>query len=383
MRIVFLHHANVCRAGIERVLCQKANYLAEQKGWQVTMLTYEQNGEPYPYELSPKVDCVNLDVRLYSAYQAPVLLRPFRRWQLCRQLLLALRRFLAMHETDVVVCTDKDAHEQQALLMARTTERLVVEAHTGMIDHVYYQHESISPFRRMVAAWGYRALRHTVSRFDALAALTPDDARSWQQLVSRVVCLPNALSFYPPESASPEADAHRIIAVGRLTYQKGFDLLLQAWSRVERAHPDWRLDIFGDGDDLPVLTRQLASLHLHRAAIHPATPAIYDEYMQSAFLVCSSRWESFGLILIESMSCGVPVVSFDCDNGPRNIISDGRNGLLARAGDVAHLAERMNWMIEHPEQRAQMATEARHSASRFRQEEVLDRYAGFYQSLLE
>lgn len=381
MRIVFLHHANVCRGGIERVFCQKANYLAEQKGWQVTMLTYEQNGEPYPYELSPKVDCVNLDVRLYSAYQAPVLLRPFRRWQLCRQLLLALRRFLAMHKTDVVVCTDKDAHEQQALLMAHTTERLVVEAHTGMIDHVYYQHESISPFRRMVAAWGYRALRHTVSRFDALAALTPDDARSWQQLVSRVVCLPNALSFYPPESASLEADVHRIIAVGRLTYQKGFDLLLQAWSRVEKAHPDWRLDIFGDGDDLPVLTRQLASLRLHRAAIHPATPAIYDEYMQSAFLVCSSRWESFGLILIEAMSCGLPVVSFDCDNGPRNIIAHGTTGLLAVNGDADNLAVCMNHLIADSSLRRSMGAEARQQAARYKEETVLEQYAQFYASL--
>ena len=132
-----------------------------------------------------------------------------------------------------------------------------------------------------------------------------------------------------------------------------------------------------------MLNDLIRKLNIKNVRVNDSQSDIYSEYMRSDFLVCSSRWESFGLILIESMSCGVPVVSFDCDNGPRNIISDGRNGLLARAGDVAHLAERMNWMIEHPEQRAQMATEARHSASRFRQEEVLDRYAGFYQSLLE
>lgn len=382
MRIVFLHHANVCRGGIERVFCQKANYLAEQEGWQVTMLTYEQNGEPYPYELSPKVQCVNLNVRLYSAHHYALLLRPFKRWQLCRRLTLGLRRFLETHKTDVVVCTDKDAHEQHALLEARTSERLIVEAHTGMIDHVFYQREQMNTFRRMVAAWGVWSLKRTISRFDALIALTPDDARCWSPLVT-TVCLPNALAFYPAQTVTPTADVRRVIAVGRLNHQKGFDLLLQAWAGVETAHPDWQLDIFGDGEDRDALNRQVQMLALRRAAIHPATPDIYDAYMQSSFLVCSSRWESFGLILIEAMSCGLPVVSFDCDNGPRNIITHGTDGLLARNGDVADLMAKMCQLIESPALRCAMSVEARQQAARYRKETVLRQYAQFYTSIIK
>ena len=79
MKIVFLHHANVCRGGIERMLCTRANLLVEQDGYEVTMLTYEQNGKAYPYPLSPKVNCIDLGVRLYAAYQSPLIIRYFRK----------------------------------------------------------------------------------------------------------------------------------------------------------------------------------------------------------------------------------------------------------------------------------------------------------------
>lgn len=356
--------------------------LAERLGWEVVLLTYEQNGEPCPYPLSPKVKCVDLGVRLYAAYRSDYPIRYFRKQLLRRKLTLAIREFLRNFHADIVVCTDKDAHEQQALVAAHTTERLVIEAHTGMVDHLMQERQTTVWFRKLNSHWNLLKLKFSVGKFDALIALTPEDAVCWQPYV-RAEVIPNALPVYPAQVAVAKQEFRRVISVGRLNRQKGHDLLLQAWQEVEQQHPDWHLDIYGDGNDRQMLNDLIRKLNIKNVRVNDSQSDIYSEYMRSDFLVCSSRWESFGLILIESMSCGVPVVSFDCDNGPRNIISDGRNGLLARAGDVAHLAERMNWMIEHPEQRAQMATEARHSASRFRQEEVLDRYAGFYQSLLE
>jgi glycosyltransferase involved in cell wall biosynthesis len=105
--------------------------------------------------------------------------------------------------------------------------------------------------------------------------------------------------------------------------------------------------------------------------------------MQSSFLVCSSRWEAFGLILIEAMSCGLPVVSFDCDNGPRNIITHGTDGLLARNGDVADLTAKMCQLIESPALRSAMSVEARQQAARYRKETVLRQYAQFYTSIIK
>jgi len=373
MKIAFLHHANVYRAGIERMLATKANLLAGQMGCEVVVLTYEQNGEPFPYPLSPKVACVDLGVHLYDAYKSAYPMRYFRKLSLRRQLAAALRRFLCEQHPDVVVCTDKDSYELKALLSVRTTERVVVEAHTGHIDHEMQAARTTSFFRWLIAKRDLRRLKTTVSQSDLLVALTPDDARCWSPYVKTVV-IANCLPQYPGHAADIADEKKRVIAVGRLDYQKGFDLLLQSWRQVQDGHPDWCLDIYGDGLEKDMLNAQCSTLNLKNVSIHPSTPDIYAEYMRSDFLVCSSRWESFGMMMIEAMSCGVPVVSFDCDNGPRNIITDGDNGLLARNGDVDDLAAKIRWMMENKERRVQMGLNARKASARFGQGQIFAQY---------
>ena len=380
MKIVFLHHANVCKGGIERMLAMKANLLVEQYGYDVVLLTYEQNDAPFPYPLSHNVRCVDLGARQYPAYRWPYPMRFFKKLSLRRQLTEALRAFLKKESPDIVVCTDKDAHEINALYHAHSSEKLIIEAHTGLIDHQMQVQRTSRLYRKVVAEKDIVRLKLSVSRFDALIALTPEDAKSWSPYI-KTVSIPNCLPYRPHSPADLSVEKKRVIAVGRLDYQKGQDLLLQAWKRVEDTHPDWRLDIFGDGQEKAALNSQISNLNLKTVTIHPSTTDIYTEYMKSDFLVCSSRWESFGLILIEAMSCGIPAVSFDCNNGPRSIIADGKDGLLVKNGDTDDLADKINYLIEHPDQRQQMGLAAYHNVARFSEEEVFKHYLSFYESL--
>lgn len=380
MKLIFLHHANVCKGGIERMLAMKANLVANRVGNEVVLLTYEQNGEPFPYDLSPKVKCVDLGVRQYTAFKYSYPVRFFKKLALRRKLTSALRDFLEDYKPDVVVCTDKDAHELNAVYQAHTTEKLIVEGHTGLIDH---QMQVLRPrpfLSKLMAKKELMRLKMSVSQFDALIALTPDDARQWSSYV-KTVYIPNYLPYYPDTPADLSVEKKRVISVGRLNYQKGQDLLLKAWKRVEVAHPDWRLDIFGDGQEKDALNSQISSLNLKTVTLHPSTTDIYTEYLNSDFLVCSSRWESFGLILIEAMSCGIPAVSFDCNNGPRSIIADGQDGVLVKNGDTDDLADKINYLIEHPDLRQQMGRAAYKNVARFSEEEVFKRYLAFYKSL--
>lgn len=377
MKIVFLHHANVCRGGIERMLCTRANLLVEQDGYEVMMLTYEQNGEPYPYFLSPKVKCIDLGVRLYAAYKSPLPFRFFRKLRIRRQLSLAIKSFLEVYQPDIVVCTDKDANELNALSRVRRSECIMIEAHTGMIDHWMQVRRTTNIFRQFIARFDMYRLQRAVSRFDILIALTEDDAKCWNPFVKTVV-IPNYYSCHSGSNVDMMTEKKRVISVGRLDYQKGQDQLLQAWAIVEAKHPDWHLDIFGDGIELEALNVQRLSLHLQNVVIHSSITDIYAEYIQSDFLVCSSRWESFGLIIIEAMSCGIPVVSFDCDNGPRNIITDGEDGLLAKSGSIVDLADKINQMIENSSERRQMGVHALRNVDRFKEEVVFKQYLELY-----
>ena len=381
MKIVFLHHANIYRAGIERMMAIKANMLAEQMGWEVVLLTYEQNAALFPYPLSSKVKCVDLNIHFYDAYKSVYPMRYFRKLILRRRLAEVLRRFLQEQRPDIVICTDKDAHELNALSQARTTEIIVVEAHTGMIDHEMQVRRTHSFIRRQIAYKDMMRLKRAVSRYDVLIALTASDARCWSSYVKTEV-IPNCLSHDLGKMADLSKEKKRVIMVGRVDYQKGQDLLSQAWLQVSQRHPDWRLDLYGDGETTyvsevkPLIDRQSSIV------LHPSTPDIFTEYQKSDFLVCSSRWEAFGLILIEAMSCGLPVVAFDCDNGPRSIITDGEDGLLVKNGDVNALAEKICWMIEHPLKRQQMGQIAWQHVASYCRETIIQRYVSFLSSLL-
>ena len=380
MKIVFLHHANVCRGGVERMLCTKANLLAEQDDFEVVMLTYEQNDAPYPYLLSSKVKCIDLGVRLYSAYRYRYPVRYFMKRYLRYQLSSSLKRFLTQHHPDVIVCTDKDANELNALSRVCTNEILLIEAHTGIVDHRMQVYRTTNVFRKIIAKRDMRKLQRAVSKYDLLIALTKDDADCWNSFVKTVV-VPNYFSTLTDMLADLTIEKKRVISVGRLDYQKGQDLLLQAWASVESKHPDWQLVIFGDGTEKSSLNTQIAHLNLRNVTIHPTVTDIYSEYMQSDFLVCSSRWESFGLIIIEAMSCGIPVVAFDCDNGPRNIVKNDIDGLLAQNGNVDDLAAKMNKMIDNSSLRQEMGLRARQNVERFRDEYVFKQYLELYRQL--
>ena len=157
----------------------------------------------------------------------------------------------------------------------------------------------------------------------------------------------------------------KVIAIGRYTYQKGIDLLLQAWQKVSQRHPDWELQVFGDGARESYL--QLAeNLNIsHSCHLNPPTNKITDKLIESSIFVLSSRYEGMPMVLGEAMAHGLPPVSFTCPCGPRDIIMDGENGLLVENGNIDQLAEQICYLIEHEDIRKEMGKNAIQNIKRF------------------
>lgn len=169
-------------------------------------------------------------------------------------------------------------------------------------------------------------------------------------------------------------DKHRIIAVGRLTEQKGFDLLIEAWNIIEKEDKDsdWILDIYGKGKLEEQLINQIDQHDLKRVHLKGYADNICAEYLNSSIFVLSSRYEGFVLVLIEALACGLPCVSFNCPEGPSETIEDEVNGFLVENGNVYQLAEKLMQLMHNEELRKEFSSNAHNNLQRFDIQDVLN-----------
>ena len=270
-------------------------------------------------------------------------------WCSLRTDLLLLRRLRAMRG-GVVVGTRPSFNLLLAALRPAGTLAIAQE------------HMNFNAHRRGLA----RDLKRRYRALDALAVLTEEDRRDYEAAVAptKVVRLPNAVPPLSGEQARP--DSRVAIAAGRLNSQKGFDLLVAAWRPVAAAHPDWQLRIYGRGLQRAALRKQIVELGLSdNVLLMGPTRDLGAALAQGSVFALSSRFEGFGIVVVEAMSKGLAVVSFDCPRGPGEIIDDGRDGVLVPAGDVDALSRALLEVVGDEEQRRALGTAAVESARRY------------------
>jgi glycosyltransferase involved in cell wall biosynthesis len=226
------------------------------------------------------------------------------------------------------------------------------------------EHLNLSTYRPGLQA----QLRRSYRRLDALAVLTRGDLRDYRRALkgarTRIVQIPNAL----PQLGGEPSDLTNpvVVAAGRLTPQKGFDMLIRAFALVVEARPDWTLRIFGDGPLRNRLERKIRQFGLQEHVfLMGSAEDLGRELSKASVFALSSRFEGFGLVLVEAMSKGVPVVSFRCRRGPAEIITDGVDGLLVRPRDVRGLAAGILRLIEDEDERRRLGAAALQSAARY------------------
>ena len=232
-------------------------------------------------------------------------------------------------------------------------------------------------FKKLLGKLWMDQLTSKINRLDKFVVLTHQDRQLWKEInQDKCETIHNPISFVPTRTSNGQNK--RIIAVGRYTYQKGIDLLIKAWDIVYKEHSDWQLHVYGGGES-KIYQEQIQELGLQNSCfLHPESPNIEDKYIESSIFAFSSRYEGFGLVLVEAMSCGVPPVSFDCPCGPKDIIHDGEDGFLVENSNYFMLAERIIYLIENDEQRIEMGKKAQIRAKDFNMELIAQQWKSLF-----
>lgn len=384
MKLLLTTHSLANPGGMERVLVNKITWLRKHTDWEILVVTTDQKGRDLFYPVPEGVTMLDLDIN-YSDDNGQSFFRKtvgyFRRRRLHRKRLTEL---LMAERPDVVDCLYPG--ECSFVPDIRDGSRKVMELHQSKLFHFQYNRSGL-----MGMADRYRARtdERLVRRFDRFVVLTEEDARMWGEIPGMRV-IPNAALDLGAAgngadlSVAQNRPEKRVIAVGRLDYQKGFDRLIDAWALVQKdgRFADWRLDIFGQGEWKEMLDRKIQKLGIEKSArLDAPVKNIAAEYAASSMLVMSSHYEGFPMVMVEAMSLGLPVVTFDYKCGPKDIIDDGRNGLLVKEGDIKGLADAMMSLMASPATIRRMSAEARKVTEKYSEEKVMGMWVDLYEGL--
>ena len=361
MKILYITNGIHGAGGLERVLSVKASYLADVLGHEVHIVVLNHKGASLFYEFSSKIQLHDLVV------SGPP---PNYVWQYIK----GMREIVATVKPDVIsVCDDGLKGFFLPLLLPKSP--IIYERHVskqiafGAIP---------SGLKKISVGLQFKLMDFLGRYFDKFVVLTEDNLNEWN--LPNAVVIPNPLSFYPEAQAA--LTNKTVIAVGKHTHQKGFDRLLQSWAVIQQIEPEWVLEIYGRFDDqlsLQHLAKQL-NIELSIRFFEP-DPDIASRFLAAAVFAFSSRFEGFGMVLIEAMACGVPCVSFHCPCGPGDIIRSGEDGFLVPNHDTDGFTQKLLQLIKNQDLRMQMGTQAKQNVQRYLPEVVVKQWDELFRSL--
>lgn len=379
IKIVYIIDDLYSQGGMQRVLTLKANYLAEVLNYDITIVLTEEKELPFFYPLSPLIHTVNLDLNFYRMYNKTSMpLKVVKYKYYMRRYKKMLEEVLMETRPDITISLLRK--EINFLDSIKDGSRKVGEIHFDKSNYRIFNGPLPRSIRQWISRLWMRQLIGKLKKLNRFVVLTNEDREHWTEL-NNVVCIHNPVSFSNmPQHSTGENKL--VIAIGRYTYQKGFDLLLPAWKIVTEKHPDWTLRIYGGGEQKQYIAL-VNKLGIGKTCqLHKETQDIARKLTESSLLVLSSRYEGMPMVLGEAMACGIPPVSFTCPCGPRDIITDKEDGLLVENGNINQLAEKLNFIIENEDIRKQMGKKAAINIRRFDLENIMQKWDELFKSIL-
>jgi len=379
MKIVYIVESLVLRGGCERIVTEKANYLADKLGYDIYIIVCSQHSkQKNAFSLSNSVKQINLGLPLYSQYQYKY---PMRLW-IKKKTASNLRKSI----TDRVRAINPDIligmghFKANVICSIDCRAKKVIECHearlftqSGLANHPNKLSKLFTKLNRL-------RYFHTIEKkADIVVTLTEGDKLLWSK-AKRVEVIPNFSNL--EVSKISLCNSKRVIAVGRLSWEKGYDRLIEIWQHVIKEAHDWHLDIYGEGDLEGNLIEVIRKRNIKNIRILPSTNDISQEYSKSSICVMTSYFEGFALVLLEALKHGVPCIAFDCPFGPASIIKNNQCGYIIKNGDTKLFVEKLGLLIHNEEMRKEFSKYAIKRADEFAIDTIMKKWNNIFESLL-
>ena len=349
MRILYVIDQMAVCGGTERIIADKVNWLAENTPHEIFLMTTLSDRRPFAYNISGKAHVLQLGVN-GSMKSVLSLLKAVLRYN----------KVVKEIKPDITVA-----------IWTFCTLMCLLGGRYGTL----IQEQHVTPYR-LKKRWLIRWLQRRIDRI----VVVNNEAKKYYGAEAKVEVIPNFTSIQPGRDC--DYTVRHCIAMGRLAVEKDFSRMLRLWHEAVKCCPGWILDIYGEGEERAALERQIDELKMHdEVSLHGQTADPADAYCSGSMCLMTSQNEEFPLSLVEAMTCGLPLLAFDCPSGPREIIEDGRNGRLIAYHDDTAMVDALVEMMHNVDMRHEMGATGKAMAVRYVPESVMPRWLSLFDGL--
>lgn len=365
MKLLYITNGINGSGGLERVLSVKASYLADKLNYDVHILTLNDGNKNLFYEFSRKIALHDIKVN-----GNPVsYLLSYKK---------GIQKVLDTIKPDVISVCDDGLKGMMFPLIFGKNIPVIYERHAS--KQIEIKHEKPSMLLNIINKFKFSLMNFASSRFDTFVVLTKGNTNEWH--LDNLKIIPNPMPFESGERS--KLSSKTVLVVGKQSYQKGYDRLLEIWKLVSEKHNDWKLEVYGKLDSSLGLESRSEKLGISdKVTFYPPTKNIHKKYKEASLYLMTSRSEGFGMVLIEAMNFGVPCVSFDCPCGPSDIISNQKDGFVIKNGDIQSFANAVIRLIEQEELRHIMGTNAIENVKRYNIDVIGSQWDNLFTKLLD
>lgn len=355
MKIVYCTDSICYAGGIQRITISKANALAQIEGNEVWIIVTDNKQEPV-LTINNKVHIIDLDINYFKDDWKS-------KWNVIKGIVIKrkqhkkkLEKVLNQISPNIIISTGTSEKNFLPKIRVNSNPSFIREIHC---TKNYRMLAANNLFEKILAIFGnFFDYSLFINKYDKIAVLTEEDKSNNWKNNPKVIVIPNPLTTPCKQNATLKNK--KAIAVGRLEHQKNFQSLIKAWKIVIQKHPDWILEIWGSGSLKIEIEDLINKLNLkEHVLLKGYTYDIQSKMLNASIYVMSSIFEGLPLVLIEAMSCGLPVISYTCPCGPKDIITEKIDGFLVSLKNENELSEKISYLIENEDIRIMMGKNAK------------------------
>lgn len=373
MKLMFCIQGIFNSGGMERVLINRVNYFIEKYQYECIIVTTDQKKRNTFFELNNKTIYEDLEIN-YSDNNGNFIKRVIKYLEKQKKHKKKLQELVNLYKPDIIVSLGDN--DKYIIPNLKGHHKSILEHHFEKKARLRENRGILYKIKEYIFLIKEKQLLYKYNEF---LVLTEEDKKQWGN--KKVKKIENPLTFYDERSAS--LTNKKVIVIGRLTYQKGYDFLLKIWKRVIEEYPEWILNIYGDGEEKEKIENFIKVNRLEQNIfLRGKEKNIQEKYLESSIYLMTSRYEGMPMVLLEAMSCGLPIVSFDCPCGPKDLIMNNQNGFICKFGDIDSMVNKIILLIENEEKRKQFGKNSKICSREYLEDKVMKKWKNLLESLV-